>query len=200
MRTATAPAPAQADLLDPLRRFVRGIEGLVDAGAGEPALLREAADLLARLVAQDNWLPEPHARPDPMRYRQYLLYRDPAARFSVVSFVWAPGQRTPVHDHTVWGLVGVLRGAETAHRYVRRPGRLERIASERLAAGSVDILSPAQGDIHLVENAVDAVTVSIHVYGADIGAVQRSTYAPDGTATPFVSVYADAPALQLWSA
>jgi predicted metal-dependent enzyme (double-stranded beta helix superfamily) len=38
----------------------------------------------------------------------------------VVSFVWAPGQGTPIHDHRVWGLVGVLRGAETSERFVRQ--------------------------------------------------------------------------------
>ncbi len=31
-------------------------------------------------------------------------------RFCVVSFVWGPDQATPIHNHTVWGLVGVLRG------------------------------------------------------------------------------------------
>ena len=39
-----------------------------------------------------------------------------SSRFSVVSFVWGPGQKTPVHDHRTWGLVGILRGAE-----LRRP-------------------------------------------------------------------------------
>ena len=28
---------------------------------------------------------------------------DARERFSVVSFVWAPGQKTAIHDHTVWG-------------------------------------------------------------------------------------------------
>jgi len=37
--------------------------------------------------------------------------------FLVGSFVWMPGQRTPVHDHTVWGLVGVMRGEETCEEY-----------------------------------------------------------------------------------
>ena len=47
---------------------------------------------------------------------QYLLYCDPEERFSVVSFVWGPGQSTPTHDPSVWGLIGVLRGAGTESR------------------------------------------------------------------------------------
>src|SRR4051794_8765541 len=45
---------------------------------------------------------------------------DPFERFSVVSFVWGPGQKTPIHDHSVWGLVGVMRGAERARAFRMR--------------------------------------------------------------------------------
>lgn len=38
-------------------------------------------------------------------------------RFSIVSFVWGPGQATPIHDHRVWGAIGMLRGAEENQRY-----------------------------------------------------------------------------------
>ena len=61
--------------------------------------------------ATDAWLPEAYAEAGP-RYRQYLLHCDPLERFCVVSFVWGPGQKTPIHNHTVWGLVGMLRGEE----------------------------------------------------------------------------------------
>ena len=64
-------------------------------------------------MSHDDWLPEEFAAPSPESYRQYLLHCDPLERFSVVSFVWMPGHRTPIHDHTVWGLVGVMRGEET---------------------------------------------------------------------------------------
>ena len=191
-------ALAEAVDLAPLADFVRGIAALVDRGAGEPELLREGLALLTALVSDDRWLPDSHARPDPERYRQYILHRDPAGRFSVVSFVWGPGQSTPVHDHTVWGLIGVLRGAEIAESYERRPDGLRLLGSERLGIGSVDAVSPAIGDIHRVSNAyADRVSVSIHVYGADIGVVRRSTYGWDGAPRPFVSGYAEAPPLHL---
>lgn len=77
--------------------------------------------MLAKLIAHDDWLPEACAVPHPQYYRQYLLHCDPAERFSLVSFVWGPGQRTPVHDHMVWGLIGMLRGAEISTGFARRP-------------------------------------------------------------------------------
>lgn len=181
-----------------LRDFAAAFTALRDRTDEEPRLLAEGGALLSDLIAHDDWLPDTHAAPDPERYRQYLLYRDPAARFSVVSFVWGPGQKTPIHDHTVWGLVGVLRGAEVAERYVRDGDGLRAADSERLEPGAVDAVSPAIGDLHRVSNAFDDRTsISIHVYGADIGAVRRATYDADGTPKPFVSGYAEAPSLPL---
>jgi len=64
--------------------------------------------------------------------------------------------------------------------------------------GAIDAISPTIGDIHRVSNAFDdRVTISIHVYGADIGKVRRSTYDQDGSRKTFVSGYAEAPPLSL---
>lgn len=60
----------------------------------------------------------------------------------------------------------------------------------RLEPGQVEAVSPAIGDIHRVHNAFDdRVSISIHVYGADIGTVQRSVYQVDGSRQSFVSGY-----------
>jgi 3-mercaptopropionate dioxygenase len=81
--------------------------------------------LLQRLVSHDDWLPEIAAQPDPQRYQQFLLHADARQRFSVVSFIWGPGQSTPIHDHRVWGLIGMLRGAEFSQGFSRTAdGRL----------------------------------------------------------------------------
>jgi predicted metal-dependent enzyme (double-stranded beta helix superfamily) len=175
------------------RDFVGRFDALLSGDRDEASILAEGGALLAGLVAQDDWLPVAFAAPDPERYTQYLLHRDDRERFSVVSFVWAPGQATPVHDHTVWGLVGVLRGAEMAQPYDLKDGLLaERGPARLLKAGEVEALSPAEGDIHRVSNALaDRPSISIHVYGADIGAVRRSVFAPDGSRKPFVSGYAN---------
>jgi hypothetical protein len=110
-----------AGSIEPLRRFIGELTGLLDAKADETTILERGGAALRALVASDSWLPDEFAEPNPDSYRQYLLYCDPWERFSVVSFVWGPGQRTPIHDHTVWGLIGMLRGAELARGYTRDP-------------------------------------------------------------------------------
>lgn len=187
--------------LDRLRDFVTGIGTLLDRTRDERSLLEEGSTALGRLVAHDDWLPDAYAAPDPNRYRQYLLHCDSRERFSVVSFVWGPGQATPIHDHRVWGLVGVLRGAELSERFARYPdGGLHAVgAIERLEAGDVEAVSPSVGDIHRVSNAFDdRVSISIHLYGSNIGAVERATYDVAGTPKRFVSGYANAVLPNLW--
>lgn len=177
-----------------LRVFIDAFTRLVAAAHDEERLLAHGKVLLADLVAHDDWLPDALAAPDPARYRQYLLHCDPQQRFSVASFVWGPGQATPVHDHTVWGMVGVLRGAELCEEFTLQGGALVAGHSHRLERGAIDLVSPRLGDIHRVSNALaDRVSVSIHVYGADIGRLARHVYdVKTGAASSFVSGYANA--------
>ncbi len=199
----TVHAPiAVANNLSRLRTFVGDLADVIEEGADEAAILAAGEVLLKRLIAVDNWLPDAYAEAGPDRYRQYLLHCDSRQRFSVVSFVWGPGQATPIHDHTVWGLVGVLRGAEQVESF-RRNGRNGLVvdgAPAILKAGEVDAVSPRIGDIHRVSNGADGVSVSIHVYGANIGVVRRATYAPDGTPKTFISGYANTTLPNLWDA
>jgi len=178
--------------------FVAAFGHLVAGTQVESRILETGKRLLADLVRHDDWLPDAYAAPSAERYQQYLLHRDPQDRFSVVSFVWGPGQATPVHDHTVWGLIGVLRGAELVEDFARdTEGALRPIGTVRvLERGEIDAVSPRIGDIHRVANGYDdRVSVSVHVYGADIGRVERSIYDRNGVTRPFVSGYADLPAL-----
>ncbi|MCL4799377.1 MAG: cysteine dioxygenase [Burkholderiales bacterium] len=185
------------------REFIARFSAVIDRhGDDEAKVFAEGAPLLAELVRHDDWLPEAFAREAADSYRQYLLYCDPRERFSVVSFVWGPGQRTPVHDHTVWGMVGVLRGAETCEEYaVPEPGApMRRTGAHRVAPGEVDKVSPTVGDIHVVANALpDRPSISIHVYGANIGAVARHVFDPaTGRASRFVSGYHNATLPNFW--
>jgi predicted metal-dependent enzyme (double-stranded beta helix superfamily) len=150
---------------------------------------------MKRLVESDAWLPPEMAKPHPQYYQQYLLYADPQDRFSVVSFVWGPGQKTPVHDHTVWGVIGMLRGAERCASFRHEDGRIVAAGEEFvLEQGGVEMVSPRLGDIHRVANAFDdRVSVSIHAYGANIGKVKRHVFDPQtGAVKDFVSGYANA--------
>ena len=186
-----------------LRAYIQDMTHLVaQHGADEPKMLTEGERLLKGLIANDDWLPEEFTVPSPESYRQYLLHCDPLERFCVVSFVWGPGQKTPVHDHTVWGLVGVMRGAELCEEFngsvAGRPFKAS--GTHRIEPGEVDRLSPAIGDIHVVSNAyADRPSVSIHVYGANIGAVRRHVFdAASGTPREFISGYHNAVMPNLW--
>ena len=53
--------------------------------------------------------------------------------------------------------------------------------------------------MHQVRNAFDdRVSISIHVYGANIGGVRRHVFTPDGQTKPFVSGYSSAVLPNLW--
>lgn len=178
-----------------LDSFISALTELIEHTQDEAHILQAGRALLHDLVQQDDWLPDCYAQPDPQRYQQYCLYVDPLERFSVVSFVWGPGQATPIHDHTVWGLIGMLRGSERCQAYapdaqgVYQPNGAE----QTLLPGHVEAVSPRIGDVHKVWNALsDQASISIHVYGADIGQVQRWVYPPEGGRKSFVSGYSPA--------
>lgn len=185
-----------------LRTFVEDVTAIVSRTNHEATLLERVRPCLVQLIAQDDWLPEQFAVPHPTYYQQYLLHCDPQQRFSVVSFVWGPGQKTPVHDHTVWGLIGVLRGAEAGTPYSLHAAGEPMCKGEpvRLDPRDIEVVSPAIGDIHRVENAFhDRVSISIHVYGANIGAVRRHVYdEATGQAKEFVSGFSSQVVPNIW--
>lgn len=181
---------------DALQAFVQELEAVVDRAPGEAQVVAACRDAMARLVARDDWLPAEVAQPHPKYYQQYLLHCDARGRFSVVSFVWGPGQKTPVHDHTVWGVIGMLRGAEVCEPFAREGGVVRPAGpSVRLEPGHVEAVSPTLGDIHRVSNAYDdRVSISVHAYGADIGRVQRHVFDLEtGAVKDFISGYANVP-------
>lgn len=193
--TATPPRS-----IAPLRNFVATMTRLVERTSDERQLLSEGRVQLAGLIARDDWLPDECAAPRADRYAQYLLHCDPLERFSVVSFVWGPGQQTPVHDHTVWGLVGVLRGAERCDEYALAGGMPSATGrSHLMRPGDIEAVSPTVGDWHRVAAALpDQPSVSIHVYGANIGAVRRHRLDAAGRIVDFVSGYDSPRVPNLW--
>ena len=173
-----------------LLTFVQGMSRLLETGPTEPVIMREGGSLLGALVAQDDWLPGQFTAPHLQYYQQYLLYADPLDRFSMVSFVWGPGQKTPVHDHMTWGLIGMLRGKEVETHFQRlADGTMARGRSVTLLPGQVGSVSPATHDIHEVANFyADQTSISIHVYGGNIGRIHRHVFDPvTGAEKSFVS-------------
>ena len=176
-----------------LTAFLDSMRAIVQTPQEESALLERVEQALRLLIAKDNWLAPAWRKPGADSYRQYPLYIAPDEKFSVVSFVWGPGQSTPIHDHTTWGVVGVLSGAEWCTEYaVPVAGKqMLPVGSHLLEAGDTDKVSPTVGDIHLVSNAKTGETsISVHVYGGNIGTTSRHVYDPSsGAARTFISGY-----------
>jgi len=185
-----------------LAGFVSAMTRAVEQdGDDEPTILQKTEELLGDLLAVDDWLPAPCGEPNPDSYRQYLLHCDPLERFSVVSFVWGPGQKTPVHDHQTWGAIGVLRGAETEIPFTTSGGSITPGETHHLEPGDIGTVSPTIGDVHQVSNAYeDRTSISIHVYGANIGRVRRHVFDPtSGDPSPFISSYSNDTVPNLWN-
>ena len=182
--------------------FVKELSVLLEKQPSEEIIFTQGKKLLENLIAVDDWLPEEFTKPHPQYYQQYLLFADPLDRFSIVSFVWGPGQKTPVHNHTVWGMVGQLRGEERGTPYYfQADGSLKAGASTISSPGHVDTVSPNTHDIHVVENTLSTQTsISIHVYGGNIGRIHRSVFDPvTGAQKSFVSGYANTVVPNLWN-
>ncbi len=181
-----------------LENFVARFTRLIESLPKEAALLTQGREILHDLVKQDDWLEAALRQPHDAHYQQYLLHLDPKERFSVVSFVWGPGQFTPIHDHTVWGLIGMLEGSEKCQPYSRMSdGRWVPAGLQlQLLPGDVEAVSPRLGDVHKVWNTFsDQTSISIHVYGGNIGRIPRHVYQLDGQMKEFVSGYSPVPSL-----
>jgi len=135
---------------------------------------------LRALLAHDGWLAPEHRVGHPDHYTQHLLHVAPSRRLSIVALVWLPGQRTPIHDHVSWCIVGVYEGRERETRYraveVDGVDHLEPVGSVDAAPGHVEVIVPSVEDIHAVTAVGEGPTISIHVYGADIERLGSSIY------------------------
>lgn len=185
-----------------LLTFVKDLATLIETNPSEEIVFSKGKALLENLIAVDDWLPEEFCKVHPQYYQQYLLYADPLDRFSVVSFVWGPGQKTPLHNHTVWGMIGQLRGQERSADYHQQAdGSYKADEFTLCKPGQVATVSPNTHDIHVVENALsDQTSISIHVYGGNIGRIERSVFDPTtGTEKLFISGYANSVTPNLWN-
>jgi predicted metal-dependent enzyme (double-stranded beta helix superfamily) len=98
--------------------------------------------------------------------------------------------------------VGVLRGAERNTEFALGAGgeAPQPCGEDVYKAGDVAKVSPTIGDVHRVSNVSDRPSVSIHVYGANIGKVSRHVYDErTGEQQSFVSGYSNQVLPNIWS-
>ena len=171
--------------------FLAAVEPHIRSHTEPARIVTGVESHLRRLVENPEWLLPKYRCAIPSKpYAQYLLYRPPDHAFSVVSFVWNAGQGSPVHDHCTWGVTGQLDGEEEERRFHLTAGGIELIAVHRATPGDVSHVYPPERDIHQIRNRTGTPTISIHIYGGDIGSQKRHVYDPvTGRQQPFVSGY-----------
>jgi len=176
---------------DAFQDFVNAVESLMRLAQEPKDRVLAIEPLLRSLVTKSGWLEEKYRRAiRSQAYAQYLLYRPVDRSFSVVSFVWNPRQGSPIHDHGIWGVIGQYEGNEEETRFRIIDNRLERIGVALAHPGDVSHVYPPSRDIHQINNRSDKPTVSIHIYGGDIGTHRRHTYDPKTAAMQeFISGY-----------
>jgi predicted metal-dependent enzyme (double-stranded beta helix superfamily) len=153
--------------------------------------LPQAATFLADLV-QDHSFLESHVLPfleEAQSAEEWYVARRwdaPDGSYSLQVFVWPPGTRTMIHDHSSWGAYACAAGTVLEERYERLDdgsrheyARLEEVWrllwSPRDGASTV---LPGVGGIHRVGNPYGEAAVSVHLYGPRIGEVDGRDYDP----------------------
>ena len=187
-----------------IRDFIGSVRGAIGAADGPPAAVAALRPLLGQLLAEDGWLSDEYASPNPTGgmgggIGQWLLYRSGAGDLCLFSLVVPSWQSTPIHDHLAYGLVGLYRGeqAETVFRRiddgsVEGQARLEIVERKLLVRGGLYDLLPPDGDIHSVVTTSDEPSVSVHVLANDTGCVWRHAFDyAEGTVRAFRSGYAN---------
>lgn len=182
-----------------LDAFIDDVASLVSGIDDEYEITKRVAEQLSDLLTGDYRLPPELTRPSNEHHVTYPLYIAPDDSWSLASVVWNVGQRTPVHGHETWGVVGIYAGAEREIRYVKpaasEPGRALTPAGEHVwERGQVTVCCTTDDDVHAVAAVGDEPTVGIHVYGGNIGTINRRLYdAATGAVRWFVSGW-DSPA------
>jgi predicted metal-dependent enzyme (double-stranded beta helix superfamily) len=180
-----------------LQTFIDDVGRVVADSDDQYEITRRVGPLLSALLAGDYRLPPELVRPSPVRHLTYPLYIAPDGSWSLASVVWNVGQRTPVHGHGTWGVVGIYAGAEREIRYLKpdaaAAGRALTPAGEQVwERGQVTVCCTTDDDVHAVAAVGDEPTVGIHVYGGNIATISRPSYDPaTGAVEWFVSGWDD---------
>jgi len=161
---STAPATSAS-----LSEVVYHVRAAVRQGGDWDLTARRVKEQLRRHLPGPDMLTGAQRQGDPAGYRSHVLHVEPDGSFSVVAMVWLPGQVTPIHDHVTWCVFGVLDGIEHEELFALADNdqSLVRVGAAENQTGQVSGFAPP-GDIHRVRNIGTGITISLHVYGADI--------------------------------
>ncbi len=149
--------------------------------ACEPIAIRDAVAKRATELAAHWRMPHPDFRKlqSGAPYSSYQLYLNREESLSIVLDIFAPGQVAPIHNHCCWGVFVCLEGQELERRYAvpeDLSGRPVETQTFRNGPGQASVGDPARNAFHQVECLGDVPATSLHIYGANIKALDRDRW------------------------
>jgi predicted metal-dependent enzyme (double-stranded beta helix superfamily) len=162
--TMESPASAVAELA----------ADIGSACEGSPALMeRRMVAALARAAANADLFTPAQRIPSPACYARYVVYGDPAGRFTILSLVWMPGQFSPPHAHQTWCAYAVCDNTLTETEYAFDHATLKALPLRTVErrAGYCTFGEAGLDQIHRLGNAGVLPAVSLRVYGVESGRI-----------------------------
>jgi len=174
-----------------LDALVTDIRRLVASARSGEALTAALADRLRPLADDRSWITDDLYETDENQgFGITVLHEEGEDGFLLETVCWAPGRGVAPHDHQTWGVVMGLDGEEINVDWRRTddgsaPGKaaLEKAEETPVTSGVVKTFRP--DDIHSIRNDSDAPSLSLHLYGRSLAAIDRSEFNPiAGTVAP----------------
>jgi len=176
---------------DGLAHLIARIDEAVKMPDPEAITQRVKQELQDAIRARDVALAERFRRVRPEGYARRLLHRNNELGYTAVVMTWGPGQATPLHDHAgIWCVEGVVEGRMDVTQYdlVREEQgedagvaayRFEEKGCVHAAVGSAGCLIPPF-EYHILANAIDEPSITLHVYGGEMKTCHVFVPAADG--------------------
>ncbi|HEX2739984.1 MAG TPA: cysteine dioxygenase family protein [Rubrobacter sp.] len=150
--------------------------------------LREAVPILYRLVGDPTFLDShvlAHLEEAGRAEDWYVAFRDDRS-CSLQVFVWPPGSRTQIHDHSTWGAFCCVVGTVLEERFERADdcsltdfARLKKLwRLEWRRKDGISTVLPYERGIHRVGNPTGEPAISVHLYGPRLGEIDGRDYDP----------------------
>src|SRR5438128_7963511 len=158
---------------DGLAHLIARIDEAVQMPDPEAITQRVKEELQDAIRTRDVALPERFRRVRPEGYARRLLHRNNELGYTAVVMTWGPGQATPLHDHAgIWCVEGVVEGRMDVTQYdlVEESSggfRFEAKGCVHAAVGSAGCLIPPF-EYHILANAIDRPSITLHVYGGEM--------------------------------
>lgn len=145
---------------------------------GNTVMARDEIAKLAATLAKEWKMPDAQFRQlqPGAPYSSYQLYMNKLETLSVILDIFAPGQVAPVHNHCTWGVFACLEGEELERRYAVPPELTTapvEISVSNNIPGVISVADSAHNSFHQVECVGDVPAISLHIYGANLKAMDR---------------------------